>query len=80
MLTYVRALSSIAASRIYALLSSNPPECQDWGKGGGDQANLDNARILMSFGTATPPLLRGDQFFGLKFSEKVKLRFSPVRT
>ena len=49
----LRALSSIVASRIYALLSSNPPECQDWGAGG--QANLGNARIFTDFVTATPP-------------------------
>ena len=30
--------TSNVASRIYALLSSNPPECQDWGKGGSSQS------------------------------------------
>ena len=34
----LRALSSIVASRIYALLPSNPPECQDWGVGGSSQS------------------------------------------
>ena len=50
----LRVLSSIVASRIDALLSSNPPECQDWGAG---QANLGNARILRGFCIATPPYL-----------------------
>ena len=45
------------ASQIYALLSSNPPECQVWGKGGGDQANLGNAKILRAYGQVTPPLI-----------------------
>ena len=36
-------------------LWSNPPECQDWGAGGG-QANLGNARIFTAFVAATPPL------------------------
>ena len=27
-------------SGIYALLSSNPPDCQDWGEGGRGQTNL----------------------------------------
>ena len=39
------------------LLSSNPPECQVWGKGGGDQANLYNAKILRAYGQVTPPLI-----------------------
>ena len=43
-------------SRIYALLSSNPPECQDWGKGGGGQANFGNAKIFPGPVTPTPPL------------------------
>ena len=42
-------------------LSSNPPVCQNWGKGrgggGGGQANLGTARILRAFCTVTPPLL-----------------------
>ena len=33
--SFTHFLSQNVASRIYALLSSNPPECQDWGKGGG---------------------------------------------
>ena len=40
-------------------MSSNPPECQDWGKGGkggGGQANLGNARIFKALSSATPPL------------------------
>ena len=39
-------------------LSSNPPECQDWGAVPVGQANLGNARILRAFVTATPPLLQ----------------------
>ena len=41
------------ASLIYALLSSYPPECKDWGTGRGGQANLGNARILRAFDTVT---------------------------
>ena len=41
----LRSLSSIVASRIYALLS-----------GVRGQANLGNARIFTGFGTTTPPL------------------------
>ena len=33
--SFTHFLSQNVRSRIYALLSSNPPECQDWGKGGG---------------------------------------------
>ena len=33
--SFTHFLRQNVASRIYALLSSNPPECQDWGKGGG---------------------------------------------
>ena len=32
---HTKLLCDEKVSRIYALLSSNPPEYQDWGKGGG---------------------------------------------
>ena len=50
----LRALSSVVASRIYALFvvkSTRVPRL-----GGGGQANLGNARIFTVFCMATPPL------------------------
>ena len=49
----LRALSSVVASRIYALFvvkSTRVPRL-----GGGGQASLGNARIFTAFVTATPP-------------------------
>ena len=58
-------------SRIYALLSSNPPECQDWGKGGGGKSNLGNTKIFTAPSSVTPPL--GNQLIvhkgGRRFSD-----------
>ena len=51
----LRALSSVVASRIYALFvvkSTRVPRL-----GGGGQANLGNARIFTASVTATPPLV-----------------------
>ena len=50
------ALSSVVASRIYALFvvkSTRVPRLG--GGGGGGQANLGNARIFTAFITSTPP-------------------------
>ena len=54
----LRALSSVVASRIYALFvvkSTRVPRL-----GGGGQANLGNARIFTASVTATPPFLKND--------------------
>ena len=36
-LSYQHVYHKNVVSRISALLSSNPPECHDWGKGGGSR-------------------------------------------
>ena len=41
---------------IYALLSSNPPECQDWGKGGGGSSQSWQCQDFQGACYSTPSL------------------------